>query len=246
MEKKKSPLLYRMIKKAVRICYKKREVIGIENLPTTPSLIISNHAQLHGPITIELDFPGNRYTWCIGQMMKLKEVPSYAFQDFWSKKPWWSRWIFKIISYLIAPLSSYIFTHANTIAVYKDSRVMSTFKETVNKLHDGANVVIFPECEKEFNNIVNDFQTRFVDVAKLYYKKYQVELDFVPLYIAKNLKKMVLGKPIKYNHELDIDEQREVICNYLKEEITRIAKELPRHKVVPYGNIKKKNYPYSK
>ena len=34
--------------------------------------------------------------------------------------------------------------------------------------------------------------------------------------------------------------------NYLKNEITKLAKDLPVHTVVPYLNIKKKDYPKSK
>ena len=35
-------------------------------------------------------------------------------------------------------------------------------------------------------------------------------------------------------------------CEYLKKEITMLAKELPRHKVVPYANIKRRKQHYSK
>ena len=45
---------------------------------------------------------------------------------------------------------------------------------------------------------------------------------------------------------MNIDEQREKIVSYLKEEITRIALILPPHKVVPYLNVGKRNYKYSK
>ena len=39
--------------------------------------------------------------------------------------------------------------------------------------------------------------------------------------------------------------QRQRICGYLKDEITRMARALPRHRVVPYRNIPKKDYPYN-
>lgn len=42
-----------------------------------------------------------------------------------------------------------------------------------------------------------------------------------------------------------MEEQRKQICQYLQTEITNIAKSLPVQKVVPYANIKKKNYPLS-
>lgn len=243
---KKKAVLFKIIRFSVRIFYRKREFIGIENLPDEPSLIIGNHAQMHGPLSCELDFPTYKYVWCIGQMMNLKEVPKYAYQDFWSSKPRWIRWFFKICSYLIAPIASYIFTHADTIGVYKDSRIILTFKETVIKLNDGANVIIFPENSNEFNEIVNEFQEHFIDVARLYYKKYKKEISFVPMYNASKLKKVVFGKPIKYDSTIPMDEQRKIIADYLKEEITRIAKNLPVHKVVPYNNIGRRKYKNSR
>lgn len=57
---------------------------------------------------------------------------------------------------------------------------------------------------------------------------------------------MVFGKPIKFDPNIEMNEQRKIINDYLKDEITRIAKELPRHKVVPYLNLKKKDYKWNK
>lgn len=241
-EKKISPL-YRFTKVLVRLVYPKMEVVGAENLPEEAAVIVGNHAQLHGPIACELYFPGERYTWCAGQMMALKEVPGYAYQDFWSQKPRYSRWLYKIASYLIAPLSVLLFNNANTIAVYHDKRVLTTFRETVKKLQAGASVVIFPEHDVPGNHILCEFQDRFIDVARLYYKKTGRELDFVPLYIAPRLKKMFLGKPIRFCAGAPHDEERRRICEYLTREITEIACAQPRHTVVPYRNIPKRLYP---
>lgn len=242
LEVKKKPVLFKIIRWCVRLFYRKRSFEGIENIPDEPAVFVGNHAQLHGPLTSELFFPSKKYIWCAGQMMNIKEVPAYAYKDFWSLKPKAVRWIYKIISYLIAPLCSYIFKHADTIAVYKDERVMATFKQTVRGLEEGANIILFPEYEKEYNNIINDFQDKFIDVARLYYSKFKKELWFVPMYNAVKLKKVILGKPIKFDHNLDIETQRIEIAKYLKDEITRIAKELPNHKVVPYLNVSKKAY----
>lgn len=243
---KKKPLFFRTVRSLIRIFYKDRKILGEENIPSEPALIIGNHAQLHGPLSSEFYFPTKKYVWCIGQMMNIKEVPSYAYQDFWSLKPKCIRWIFKIVSYIIAPIASYALSKADTIAVYKDARIAHTFKETVDKLGEGANIVIFPECPTQYNEIINEFQDKFVDVARLYYKKYGKEISFVPMYNAAELKSVVFGKPIKFDASKPIDEQRKIICEYLKKEITNLAKDLPVHTVVPYLNIKKKNYPKSK
>ncbi len=243
---KKTSLLYRIIKWLVRVFYRKMNVGGLEYLPEEPALIISNHAQMNGPIACELYFPGRRYTWCIGHMMHLREVPDYAYKDFWSGKPWYSRWFYRLRSYLIAPLSVCVFSNADTIAVYKDTRIISTFRDTVNALCDGANVIIFPEHDVPYNNIVNDFQDKFVDIARMYHRKTKKALCFVPMYIAPELNKMVLGKAVRFQPENAIEHERKRICGYLKDEITAAALALPAHRVVPYNNIPKRRYPVSK
>ena len=241
-EKKVSPF-YKPFKWLVRTVYRKFEIIGLENLPDDPSMIVGNHAQIHGPLAAELYFPGYRYIWCAGQMLHLKEVPAYAFQDFWSFKPKRTHWFYKLLSYLIAPLSVFIFRNAATIGVYRDSRGLSTFKNTLNALTDGANVIVFPEHNVKYNHIIYDFQDKFIDVARFYYRRTSRTLCFVPLYVAPNLRQCYLGKPIRFCPSNPTEQERQRICQYLMTEITEIACALPLHTVVPYRNIPKKDYP---
>ena len=243
MRKKKVSRVYKAAKGLVRKVYGNVEVSGAENLPQEPAIIVGNHSQLNGPICCELYFPVQRYTWCAGQMLHIKELPGYAYQDFWSQKPRRSRWFYKIMSYVIAPLACFICTNANTIGVYRDARIMSTFKNTVNRLQDGFNIVIFPEHDVKCNNIIYDFQDKFIDVARLYYKRTGKEVSFVPLYVAPKLRKMYLGKPIRFCAGMPIEQERNRIRDYLMTEITQIARSLPKHTVVPYRNIPKKYYP---
>ena len=243
LQKKKTTLLFRIIKGLIRLFYPKTEVLGVENLPEEPCIIVGNHTQMHGPIVCELYFPIERYTWCAGQMMELKEVPGYAFQDFWSQKPRCTHPFYRALSYLIAPLSVCLFNNANTIGVYHDMRIIKTFKQTVRTLEEGASVVIFPEHDVKYNHILYDFQDRFIDVARMYHKKTGKELSFVPLYIAPNLKKAYLGKPVRFSSDAPMDSERRRIRDYLMAEITAMAVALPEHIVVPYRNIPKKDYP---
>ena len=240
---KKTSRTYRVIKWLVRCCYPRMTLEGAENLPDAPAIIVGNHTQMNGPIACELYVPGEHYTWCAGQMMHLKEVPEYAYRDFWSAKPRYLRWFYRLLSYIIAPLSVCVFNNANTIGVYHDARILSTFKNTVKKLQEGKSIVIFPEHDVKHNHIVYDFQDKFIDIAKLYYKKTGKELQFVPMYIAPRLKKFSLGKPIRFHAAEPMDIERSRVCHYLMDEITAIAESMPEHTVVPYRNIPKKYYP---
>lgn len=236
-------LLYNIIRKILYTVYPKTNLIGMENLPDEASVIVGNHAQMHGPIISELHFSAERYIWCAGEMMHLKDVPAYAYKDFWSAKPAYIRWLYKIAAYAIAPLSVLIFNRAHTIGVYHDSRILSTFKNSLKRLNEGAHLIIFPERNETHNNIVYEFQEKFVDIAKLYYKKTGKKLSFVPMYIVPNLKSLYLGKPIEYCPDTNIEEERHRICDYLMNEISNLAYAAPAHTVVPYANIPKNQYP---
>ena len=104
-------------------------------------------------------------------------------------------------------------------------------------------MVIFPEHNQKHNHIVYEFEDRFIDVAKLYYKKTGKELQFVPMYIAPKLKQVYFGAPIRFRADRPIEEERQRIREYLMGEITAVAVALPEHTVVPYRNIPKKDYP---
>ena len=245
LKKKISMLIYRVIKWFVWLFYPKIRSEGTENIPDEPVLFVGNHSQMNGPIACELYFPVERYTWCAGQMMHLKEVPDYAFGDFWIRKPKAVQWFYRLLSYIIAPFSVCVFNNAQTIGVYHDTRVMSTFKQTVNVLAEGKNVVVFPEKDAPHNHILCQFQERFVDVARLYYKKTGKALAFVPFYLAPNLKTMRFGAPIRFCPESSMEEERRRICEELMTSITCMAESLPPHRVVPYLNLPKKEYPFN-
>ena len=246
MKKKKVSLTYKVLKWILKTFYPKYTFEGAENLPDEPCIIAGNHVQMHGPIVCEFYFPRERYTWCAGQMMELKEVPAYAFQDFWAIRPKWTHWFYRILSYLIAPLSVCVFNNAYTIGVYHDTRVVSTFKKTVATLEEGYSVVIFPEHAKEYNHIVYDFQDKFIDVARTYYKRTGKELQFVPMYISPRLKKAYLGKPTRFSIDAPVNEERARVRQYLMDGITQIACDLPEHKVVPYINLPKRHHQSNK
>lgn len=237
---------FRVIRRILGWVYPKIDVVGVEDLPEEPCIVVGNHAHMHGPLAGEFYFPGKRKMWCAHQMMYLREVPGYTFEDFWSLKPKWTHWFYHVASYLIAPLSVCLFRNAKTIPVYRDNRLLTTFKMTISALEDNTNVIIFPECYTPYNNIVYQFQDKYIDVAKLYYKRTGKAVPFVPLYVAPKLKKMYIGKPTFFDPNAPIDQERQRITHYLMESITQIAVNLPQHTVVPYPNMGAKHYPQNR
>lgn len=239
---KKTSWAFRVIRFFVWLFSPRYRLEGTENLPKNPCVIVGNHSHMYGPIAGEIYTPGKHYVWCAGEMMNRKEVADYAYRDFWSGKPGWIRWLFRLLSYLITPLALCIFNNAHTIAVYHDTRLISTFRDSIEKLKEGNSMVIFPEHYDEHNNIVHDFQDKFIDLARFYYKKTGIELDFVPMYLAPKLKTIYYGKPVRFHANADIKDERRRICGELMDRITEMAVSLPEHTVVPYPNIPRSKY----
>ena len=237
------PLLCKLIRKAVDLVYPKMELVGLEQLPEEPCIVVGNHSQIHGPIVTEERLPFDHYTWCASQMMEKTEVADYAFRDFWSDKPKSMQWLYWIASRIIKYPAVYIMTHARTIPVYRDSRCLSTFRRSMEKLEAGYHLVIFPECPRAYNNILYDFQERFIDLAWMYRKRTGKQLQFVPMYLAPALRQLHIGTPVVFDPEAPIADERKRICAEMARAITAIAESLPEHTVVPYENMPKHLYP---
>ena len=239
-------LVYKTVRGLARLFFHRPEFSGLENLPEGPCVLVGNHAQMYGPVLSEIYLPFDRAIWCTGEMMHLKEVPAYAFKDFWSSKPRRVRWLYRILSYIIAPISVGVFNNAHCIGVYHDSRIMTTFRQSLEKLSEGARVVIFPEHAVPHNNIVYDFQDRFLMLGRMYHRQTGERLAFVPMYFAPALGKVCFGEPVYYDPAANPDAERRRVCDALMAGVTALAEALPRHRVVPYLNLPKKEYPMSK
>lgn len=243
MNEKKVSILYKILRWLVWLFSPKFKIVGAENLPDEPCVVVGNHSQIYGPIGGEIFFPGRHAIWCAGELMHRKEAAAYAYRDFWSYKPRWTHPFYKLLSHLIVPLCLLIFNNADTIPVFHDSRLLTTFRQSIAALQSGRNVIIFPEKYETYNNILYAFQDKFVDLARFYQKKTGTELSFVPLYIAPRLKTMFIGEPVRFRAEAPIEAERERICREMTGRITAMAAAQPLHTVVPYRNIRKRDYP---
>ncbi len=226
--------VYRFLAFLLKLLFPKFQVVGAENLASDGCIIAGNHCQTNGPVYGQLYHPRQRSIWCAAEMTTLKDIPAYAYKDFWGDKPGWIRWIFKPISYLIAPFAACVFSQDHIIPVYRNQRITVTLRQTLNALKDGQDVIIFPEHDEPYDHILQGFQPGFVDVARSYYRQTGKRLSFVPMYLAPKLKTAYLLAPIQFDPEAPIKEERERICCYLMATISAHATSLPRHKVICY------------
>lgn len=235
--------VYRAVCAVLRLLFPEPAFTGLENLPDDrPCIIVGNHAQAYGPIYMELYLPCERAIWCVAELMHARQVPGYAFQDFWSKKPRWCRWFYRLLPYPVAPLCACALSQAHTIPVYRDGRILSTLRDSLKRMKEGKHIVIFPEHEVAHNGIVWEFQEGFVNLASMYARQTGRAVDFVPMYVAPKLRRVCLGSPIAFNPDADLSQERRRVCHAMMDAVTDLALALPPHVAVPYPNLPKRSY----
>ena len=82
-------------------------------------------------------------------------------------------------------------------------------------------------------------------MAKYYYRQTGEVLPFVPMYVCPAFRKLVFGKPIMFDPNARMADEAERICTELQDSISELAYNMPRHRVVPYPNVSKRNYPFN-
>lgn len=232
---KKPKLFFKFIRFFIRKGYKEVKIIYEQELNhDRPIVYISNHCQIHGPLAFHLTLGKTSRIWCTQEVFFWKTLPEYAFLTFLKgyEKKKSVQWLYRILSYLIAPLLIVVFRGADAIPVYRDARLLTTYKKSAETILEGLDIVIFPECPDPLNDFINVFNPGFVDIARFMKLKAKKEIVFVPCYYAPELRTIKIGSPVEYDYSRKIDEQRKELLTKLQDEVTRLGKSLPEHKPV--------------
>lgn len=227
---------YEICKLIAKVIFPKRKMV-YEVLPDSEetSIYCCNHSGAIGPTNMTLWFDRPQRTWIISYIFDKEVSTNFVFHDFLyargRKCKWFWRGLAAVTAFFVRPMLEM----QNAIKVYKASaRARETFDDTVNALKEGNNVVIFPESPTKFSEYINDFYDGFAQVGKYYYDATGKCLKFYPTYVGAHLKTINVGKPIVYDPTKSPKENRQEIANYLRDSIDTIARNLPKHKPVPF------------
>ncbi len=217
-----------------RLAYPRSHMVFEAEPDGEPGLFVCNHSEICSPVMITLDFDRPHANWVINCAMDRKKCESYAFHDVLSgnsrKHKGFYRFLAKIIRVLLPP----ILDNVDTVPVFHDRRIIETFKQSVKKLESGKDVVIFAESPRQYSEYINELQRGFVDLGRYYFSRTGKKLKYYPAYVERSNRVIAVGKPIEYDPELPMKEQRERICVFLQEGIDRQARGLKKHKPVKF------------
>lgn len=216
-------IFYDILGKSIGKALWKSEVTGLENIiRNEPAVFIANHSGSLGPESILSSMPFHLHTWILQQTVDLRKSPDYLRRDFIERelklKPPWSG----ILSFLMALIAVPILKAMNTIPVYRSSRQLEdkTFRISLDLLLKNEFILIFPEDPKPVpRQPINPFQTGFIRLGELYFLETGKVLNFYPLTFHSGLRRIVAGKPVRYDPARSLKEERVRISQILETEI---------------------------
>lgn len=229
-------LYYKICRLIARLIFHKRKVV-YEHIPedNEPAVYVCNHSGAIGPVNMTLYFDRPARPWIVSYIFDKEIAPNFVFHDFFfargKKCKFFWRGLARVVAFFLRPLLEM----QNAISVYKiNARARHTFKNTIDALKSGENIIIFPECPTKYSKYICELYDGFIQMGKYYYDQTGKLLKFYPVYVPPQLKTINVGEPISYDVGVSAEENRHKIAEYLKLEIDKIAKSLPKHKAIPF------------
>ncbi len=203
------------------------KLVDADRIPDTgdePVVYLCNHGQLYGPVVGMLYCPGFVRPWTISELCVDKTeaaayVKRYTFKNIsWSdaRKTRWSNWLGGMMVKLMQSMEAIpVFRH-------KPRELMKTFRQSVDALLDGANLLIFPEDPdthpgdpgyKAADTGVTPLFRGFPMLAQVYYSKTGKRCRFVPVLAHSGRRTVSFGTEIVYDPDNDPITERDRIVD---------------------------------
>ena len=183
-------------------------------------VFVANHYEIFGPVAMYMRFPYKFRPWVIDKIMDPESVEEQMGLSVYNNFPKFPMWFKKIAVKSIRSLMVFTMKHAKAIRVSRENprENIKAMQESVKTLEKGTSVVIFPEILYRESGI-GEFYTGFEHLGKYYYQKTGKKISFYPVFISKQEKQMFIEKPVIFNPENDVNDEKLRITSYLRDKM---------------------------
>jgi 1-acyl-sn-glycerol-3-phosphate acyltransferase len=188
--------------KALRHLFFKSHLRGRENLdPGNPSILVANHAGSFGPVSVITSLPIRLYPWVAFEVTDRKTVAKRVQTEFLEQelhlRPPVSTYLGRVVGRVCVALMRDI----EAIPVYaKSKKIEATLQASLALLEQGKNILVFAEdSSRRVNEVLCEFATGFMHIAKLYHQKTMKAVPFLPVAVNRKVGAIRIGKPISFD-----------------------------------------------
>lgn len=196
LQKKKRPF-FSFVKRILRLFYKRPKIKHLGETIKEPSIILSNHVSLKGPMINELYLPVSTFKWGAGEMFgSYKMRYNYLRNVFYMQKRGYGKAGATLRAIFAAMFSKFFYKGMNVIPAWHDGRMFKTVSDSIDTLKDGTSILIFPENSNDgYHDILTEFHQGFVTLAERYYRRTKQDVPVYPVYYHDKTHVMMIGEP---------------------------------------------------
>lgn len=209
---------------------------GVRNIDSTePVIMVANHAGSFGPVSVITSMPVEMYPWVSHEVTDLKTVAHRIQVEFLEQelhlKPPLSTYFAKVIGRICVALMKDI----GAIPVYQQSKqIKTTVMRSLSLLEQGKNILVFAEdSTKKINDVLCEFCTGFIHIAKLYHEKTRKAVQFLPVAVNRKMHGILVGAPIRFDVTRPFPQEKQRLKSELESSVLRLYQTLEITRVRP-------------
>lgn len=204
----------------------RHKLIGTENIrpdDDNPIVFLCNHGEYYGPIAAMANIPVAVRPWTIAQIsVERAEVTKYIYDNTFCRIDWIPRALRHPTARVVAWMLLGMMRQLQGIPVYRDNPIYlkRTFRDSVNAMLAGDNLVIFPENPNADVNSpgyetdhVGEFFSGFAMLGKMYYDRCGRCCRFLPMYASKSKRTIWFGEELVFDPNENITVEMARISN---------------------------------
>lgn len=199
-----------------------KDVENVRLAEDDPVIYLCNHGEFYGPIAGMLYCPGYVRPWTISELCcDAQEATAYV-KRYTLKKVEWAEKKKQRVAKFLATNTLKLMQAVKSIPVFrhKPRELMNTFRQSVEALQNGANLLIFPEDPDTDPNSPGYKSGRppmlfrgFPMLAQVYYNRTGKCCRFVPVLCHKGGRTVSFGTEIVYDPDNDPIAERDRIVD---------------------------------
>ena len=192
-------------------------------------IFVSNHAGAFGPVSVIASMPVEIYPWVACEVTDMRTAAPRIQAEFVEQelrlRPPLSPFVAKVIGRVCVALMKDI----GAIPVYQKSKQIAiTMMRSLALLQQGKNILVFAEdSTRKINEVLCEFCTGFIHVARLYYQTTRKAVQFLPIVVNRG-GRILVGSPIRFDGTIPFAREKQRLKAELQCSVYALYREIER------------------
>lgn len=209
---------YRLLRGAAKLFTPRMRTIYDTPFEGGPCVLCPNHARAWGPIGIcvHFDYRDTVHPWYNAGVIDRKGLPAYVRNDtWWNPKSPLAPLYNATVPYLAAAVMPPVIRSTPGIPVYYDTHVLTTFRDSLEVLKAGEQVVIFAQFPNGYESHAEELSSGFLNIAPFAWRRLGLRLKFYPVHVDEKERTIRVMEPFVFDPEAPWEEEKERLLHGL-------------------------------